>query len=154
MLEIQPFISWRGYPAIKLNNKQQRIHKLVMLAFVGETPKGFEINHKNGIKTDNRLSNLEFVTHSYNVAHAYRLGLNENVRRASSLAMKRKHRLGLVNYAIGARHPFSKLDAVKVRKIRKMFKLGLGDTHIGRVFGVRRESIRQIRQGKTWRHVV
>jgi len=50
---------------------QRYIHRLVYEAFKGEIPKGLEINHINGIKNDNRLINLELVTHSQNIQHSY-----------------------------------------------------------------------------------
>ena len=49
------------------------IHRLVLDAFVGEKLKGMQCNHKNGIKTDNKLENLEWVTPSQNRKHAYHL---------------------------------------------------------------------------------
>ena len=48
-----------------------KIHQLVMLAFVGPQQKGIYVNHKNGIRHDNRLENLEYVTPSENIKHAY-----------------------------------------------------------------------------------
>ena len=48
-------------------------HALVYEAFVGPIPSGLEINHRNGIKTDNRPENLELVTASQNVTHAFRV---------------------------------------------------------------------------------
>lgn len=51
------------------------VHRVIMLAFVGES--NLEINHINGDGTDNRLCNLEYVSHSENLLHAYRLGLQK-----------------------------------------------------------------------------
>jgi len=54
----------------------QRIHALVARAFIGPILKGMTVNHINGIKTDNRAENLEIVTLSENMLHAFRvLGL-------------------------------------------------------------------------------
>lgn len=68
-----------GYAAVTLcdGNKRRQftVHMLVLSAFVGERPVGFVCNHKNGIRTDNRVDNLEWVTQSDNVKHAYDSGL-------------------------------------------------------------------------------
>ena len=50
------------------------VHKLVALAFWGEH-KGQEVNHINADKSDNRLCNLEIVTHRDNMKHAGAYGL-------------------------------------------------------------------------------
>ena len=55
--------------------KNHLVHRLVLKAFVGKCPKGLEAHHLNGIKTDNRLFNLEYVIHSENQLHAFRTGL-------------------------------------------------------------------------------
>jgi hypothetical protein len=54
-------------------NKQRlwrRVHRLVAEAFLGNIPNGWEVDHKNGIKTDNRLENLRIVTHRENMIEA------------------------------------------------------------------------------------
>lgn len=50
------------------------IHQLVMEAFVGPCPEGLEINHIDGSRDNNRLDNLEYITHGANIKHAYTLG--------------------------------------------------------------------------------
>ncbi len=54
----------------KSGQVQRSIHRLVLAAFVGPCPLGQQVNHKNGVKTDNRLSNLEYVTPKQNLLHA------------------------------------------------------------------------------------
>lgn len=68
-----------GYLQVSLwkNNtgKHHHIHRLVAIHFL-EKPLGkYQVNHKNGIKTDNRVDNLEWVTKSENAIHAIKTGL-------------------------------------------------------------------------------
>lgn len=51
------------------NARSMKVHRIVMLTFVG--PSTLEVNHKNGIRHDNRLVNLEYVTHKENTHHSY-----------------------------------------------------------------------------------
>lgn len=50
--------------------KRYLVHRLVMLAFRGPCPKGHEVNHKDGVHTNNVLRNLEYRTKRYNYDHA------------------------------------------------------------------------------------
>lgn len=67
-----------AYVSLSKNNvqKTKRVHRLVAAAFWGDLPE-MQINHKNGIKTDNCLNNLEYCTQSENMKHAYRTGLEK-----------------------------------------------------------------------------
>ena len=69
----RPFLDKYGYHLVNLyykgGHKNQYVHRLVALAFVPGWRKEFEVNHKNGVKTDNRAENLEWVTHRENCRH-------------------------------------------------------------------------------------
>ena len=66
-----------GYHFINYGGKTFFIHRLVWETFVGIIPKGLQINHIDGNKSNNSLSNLELVTPAENIHHAYRMGLKK-----------------------------------------------------------------------------
>lgn len=64
-----------GYFQIGLYKNNVRyfigVHRLVAEAFIPNPNNKTCINHKNGIRTDNRVENLEWVTYSENMKHSY-----------------------------------------------------------------------------------
>jgi len=114
-------------------HREFAVHRLVLAAFVGPIPFGYEVNHKNGIHRDNRLENLEYVTHSDNQKHKYRI-LDCPTRP-------------------GSKHHAAKLtedDAFAIRALRKrQWKL----KDIAKVFGIAVPTVCWITKNKTWRHI-
>lgn len=86
---VEPTLNTTGYYTITarmdgMNRSYSTyLHRLLALAFLpttGDISK-LQVNHKNGVKTDNRVENLEWVTQQINCQHAYRTGLrNDNIR--------------------------------------------------------------------------
>lgn len=68
-----------GYLTVELASddaaKVYRINRLVAQTFIPNPENKLEVNHINGIKTDNRVENLEWATHNENIQHAWETGL-------------------------------------------------------------------------------
>jgi len=78
-------------------------HRLVYQYFKGDIPKGYTINHINGVPDDNRPENLEIMTVSQQNAHAFRIGAqsargednnNASLTRAQVKRMRMMHKTG------------------------------------------------------------
>jgi DNA-binding transcriptional regulator YiaG len=105
--------------AIKRNGKSYSAmaHRLIWQYFYGDIPEYLCVNHINGIKTDNRLCNLELVTHKQNSEHALAIGLYDN-------------QMGELNCN-------AKLSADDVLIIRSAYKSGcVTQAKLSRYFGV------------------
>lgn len=78
---------------LKLDGKWKcyKVHRIIAETFVSNPYNKREINHKNGIKTDNRIENLEWVNHDENMHHAWENGLIQNAGR------KRKTVVNIIN---------------------------------------------------------
>lgn len=68
-----------------------RFHRLVAMFHLDDYSENLQVNHKNGIKTDNRVINLEMVTNSQNALHAWRILDSSKRREKLSEANKRRN---------------------------------------------------------------
>lgn len=92
---LKPQMHQQKYLRVNLykNGKMQyhKVHILVIKTFLGARPTGYQINHKNGIKTDNRIENLEYVTPRENILHAWTNGLSMYTKNEKGRFVKKQH---------------------------------------------------------------
>lgn len=139
-LIMAPHIGGGGYYSVNLHRKvegkkvieRKYIHRLVAEAFIPNPLNRTEINHIDGDKTNNHITNIEWITHSENMKHSYKLGLHSRCD------------------IMGINHPRVKLSEEDVRDIRRRIDSG---TKIGKEYGITRQQVNNIRRGKSWKHL-
>lgn len=125
------------YPAVNLTedgvSTHWYLHRLVAYVFLGPCPEGEEVNHIDGDKTNPRLENVEYVTRSENMLHAFERGLNSNR---------------------GEKNPRTRLSEDDVRTIRAEFTGAYGEcAALARRFGVSHAAVQDIIHGRRWSHL-
>jgi hypothetical protein len=128
-----------GYPCVSfwINGKvkTQYVHRLVAQTFIPNPNNKRVVNHINGIKTDNKVLNLEWCTYSENMQHAFDTGLN--------VSSKCKRNIGEYN-------AMSKIKSADVVLI-------INDTRsqsaIAKDYGVSQTIISKIKLRKYWKHI-
>jgi hypothetical protein len=133
-------INENGYEIATLprwNGKRSfRVHRLVAEAFLGTPPyPDMDVNHKNGVRSDNRAENLEWCTRSENLTHGYRVN-------------RTPHRV-----ARGEAAGTAKLTEAAVLEIRRRRDRGEVLDTIARDFGVDRTNVWRIGKRTSWSHL-
>lgn len=111
---------------------RERTHIIIAKVFVDGYKPGLEVNHKNFIRTDNRASNLEWVTHRENVKYSYINGRHDGTRS-------------------GDKNGRAKLDWEKVNEIRNKYKNGSTISSLAREYCVGNTTISHLVKNETWK---
>ncbi len=117
------------------NKKTTSVHRLVAITFIPNLENKPCVNHINGIKTDNRVENLEWCTYLENEIHS-RDVLNKK-------------------YAFGEMSSSAKLTEQKVLAIRRLHKINpkYNRKKIALKLGIHHYSLNDIHRRKSWKHI-
>jgi len=122
----------------KNSGTHKYIHRLVSEAFIPNLKNKKEVNHINGIKTDNKVENLEWVTSSENKQHALKMGL------FNPALQDRK----------GDKNGNAKLTEAKVLHIRYfLYENILTQKQIGSLFSISKQTISFIKNNRIWNNL-
>jgi hypothetical protein len=125
-----------GYEVVGLfiNKKKilKKVHRLVALAYIENPLNKPQVNHINGVKTDNDVNNLEWCTAKENIRHSFKTGLSKN-------------HPGTDRYN-------SKLLDKDIVAIRRLGRVRTG-VELAKAFNVSKQLINNILLRKTWKHI-
>jgi len=134
---LSPILHRTGYSVMTVRKddiqKQLRIHRFVWECLNGEIPTDKVINHKNGIKTDNRPDNLELMSSRENVIHSWEVLGRKSLK--------------------GDKSPNSKISESQAKDIIQCVKDGLSNIELGLKYKLHPNYISLIRHNKRWRHL-
>ena len=134
---LKQFNNGYGYSFTNLckngKEKTKYVHRLVAKTFIPNQDNKPQVNHKDGNKQNNCIDNLEWVTHSENMKHAFKIGLESNQ---------------------GIKNGNSKLTENDVLTIHGLCLSEMKQKEIGILFNASRLCIQNIISGKNWKHLI
>lgn len=124
-----------GYRVVSLSvsglPRRYYVHRLVAAAFIGPCPDGYIVNHVDGVRSNCKASNLEYITPQENSVHAGRTGALQQ----------------------GERHSATRLTNQDVRDIRAAFTSGTPQHVLAAKYRIAASTLHSIVHGRTWKGV-
>ena len=134
-----------GYLYVRMiinGKKVKRLsHRVVLSCFSNEVMKDKEVNHKNGIRNDNRLENLEWCTHKENVIHSFEVLNKKNSEKQIEFAKE---------FFSGENNPKAKITKEIARKIIEDRNRGMLLKELKEKYNISISQISAICRGKYW----
>lgn len=133
---MKEYVTNAGYLRIDINDKHFSVHRLIALAFIPNPGNKPEVNHKDTDKSNNKPSNLEWVTRKENNNYPETYNKRcENIKK-------------------GEENNFHKLTEMEVKEIIRLLNEDeFSNQDIATMYNVIPKSIRNIKNNKTWKHI-
>lgn len=131
---------------IEGKNKNVRVHRLIAETLIPNPDNKPTVNHINGVKSDNRACNLEWATHSEQMIHATRMGLNNPIGGWNKNKICPQFQ--------GENSGSSKLIEEQVLEIRDKYKPRIYTRKkLATEYSVSEHTIKDILARRTWKHI-
>ncbi len=124
-------LSPKGYKRVNIKGKTHFVHSLIAKTFIDNPENKPQVNHINGIKTDNTIENLEWVSNQENRDHAVKNNL-----QARGESLKK-----------------SNLKNKDILEIRRLYKYGMLQKDIAILFNSNQKNISKIVRRESWTHI-
>lgn len=123
-------LSKKGYSRVRLGKRTYQTHRVVALTWLPNPEKLPQVNHIDGDKLNNSVTNLEWVTNQQNRNHAVRTGLQARGSRVSR-----------------------KLVETDVIEIRRLVDQGMSQRNVAKIFNLVQQTVSRIVRRQTWIHI-